>query len=718
MSAKARGFEGMLKPRAIAVVGASADPKRIGGQPARILRDSGFRGGIYPVNPKYREFDGFACYPDLAAVPKPCDLAIVAVNAAAVPGVIRQCGAAGIPYAVVFSAGFREVGSAGLALERELRAAARDTGVRVIGPNCIGTMNLVDRVYCGFGPGFANASLRSGPVAFVSQSGGFAFSAVALADHEGIGFNYVISSGNEADIGILDLVSDFLERDDTEVVVAYIEGITDGRRLRAVGRRALELGKPILVWKVGNTDSGRTAAESHTASMTAGYALYRAAFEEGGYVEVTDVHDMVDAARAFLSRRLPAGPNLAILTTSGGSGVLAVDAADRYGLRFPAITPETVEAVSADAPKNSTLTNPIDLTAQVTGDHERFNKITRRIIADPNVDTLMLRYGAVQGEGGRKWAEGLADIARETTKPIFVAWSRVPDAAQPSMQVLEKERIPWILTPIRCAQAAGMLYQFSRKREFLLRRKPHARIVPRHDPAFPAGARTLSESQSKQLLAQYGIPVTREALLREEDVGSGALPALRFPVAVKIDSPDIPHKTEAGAVRLGVANADALRQAARDVLAAARRYKPGCRINGVLVSEMAGGVEIIAGAINDRYFGPVVMAGLGGTLAELLQDVARRFGPFDADTARELIAETRAAKLLAGYRGGPPLAIGALADTLARLSQLAADHEDRIAEIDVNPLFVGESGVVAADALVVLRDEGRPTGVLEEPARR
>ena len=298
------GFARLFSPRGIAVVGASNDPQRISGQPVKILADTGYRGAVYPVNPKYTEALGLRCYPDLASVPQPCDLALIVVNAAAVPQVIRDCGRAGIPFAIVFSAGFRESGAGGAELERTLKAAAREAGVRFVGPNCIGTMNLNDRVYCGFGPGFSDPRLKAGPVALVSQSGGFAFSVVALADFEGIGFNYVVSAGNETDITTLDLIADFLERDDVEVVVSYIEGVADGRRLRELGRRALELGKPILVWKVGNSDVGRAAAESHTASMTAGYTLYRTAFEDGGFIEIEDVHDLVDAARAFLSRRL------------------------------------------------------------------------------------------------------------------------------------------------------------------------------------------------------------------------------------------------------------------------------------------------------------------------------------------------------------------------------------------------------------------------------
>jgi acetate---CoA ligase (ADP-forming) len=699
------GFARLLHPRAIAVVGASNDPERIGGQPVRILRETGYRGAIHPVNPKYAEVLGLPCYPDLASVPQPCDVAIIAVNAAAVPGMIRACGAAGIPFAIVFSAGFREAGPAGVRLEQELKLAARAAGVRFVGPNCIGTMNLIDRVYCGFGGGFANADLRAGPVAFVSQSGGFAFSVVGLADFEGIGFNYIVSTGNEADITSLDLIADFLERDDVEVVVSYLEGITDGARLRAVGRRALELAKPILVWKVGNSDAGRAAAESHTASMTAGYTLYRTAFEEGGFIEITDVTDLVDAARAFRARRLPRGPNIAVLTTSGGSGVLMADACDRQGLKLPRLAPETVRAMEGVAPRYASLGNPIDLTAQVTGDHERVNRVCRELLADPGIDQLIVRYGAVQGAKGEAWARGLTAVADSTDKPLLVAWSRVPDHTEASMKILEEQRIPWHLTPTRTANAAGMLHHFARKRRALLEGagRPAARRVEPCALEFPAGAATLSEHDSKRCLAAYGIAVTREVRLAPEAVAALTGAPLAFPLAVKVDSPDIPHKTEAGAIRLGVRNLEELKRAAGEVVAAAARHKPGARINGVLVSEMASGLEVIIGAVNDRFFGPVVMFGLGGIATELLHDVSYRFAPFDLDAAHAMIRATRTHPLLTGYRGRPALAVDALADVLVRVSLLAADHAARIAEIDINPLIVTAGGAVAADALVVLR---------------
>ncbi len=703
-SGRRQDFARLLNPRAIAVIGASPDVKRIGGQPIPILIDSGYHGGIYPVNPKYPKIGALACYSDVAQVPKPCDLAIVAVAAPLVPAVITQCGAARIPFAIVFSAGFREVGAEGAALEAKLKQAIAASGVRVVGPNCIGTMNLADRVYCGFGVGFRNPHLKEGPVAFVSQSGGFAYSVVALADAEGMGFNYIVSAGNEADVTTLELAADFLERDDVEVVVLYLEGVNDGRRLRELGARALELGKPLLTWKAGNTAIGRAAAESHTASMTAGYELYRTAFREGGFIEINDVHDLVDITRAFLGRRLPRGPNIGIITTSGGSAVLMADECDRHGLTLPPLADATLKAMEPHAPKHCSLANPIDLTAQISGNNEGFNKIVELTLADPNIDQLIVRYGTVQGAAGAAWATDLAALVAKAGKPLLVSLGRTAESAAAALDVFEREKIPWVLTPKRTAVAAAALGAYADKqrrwRAAQLRGVP--RVIARQPLELPAGAARLSEHASKCCLTAYGIPIAREVVLAPAAVAALKTAPLTFPLAVKIDSPDIAHKTEAGAVRLNVQTLDELKTAAAEVVANAKRHKPDASINGVLLAEMSAGTEVIVGAVNDPYFGPVVMFGLGGVFAELLKDVTYRFAPFDIGTAREMIAEIKAAALLTGYRGGAPLAVDALAETLSRVSWLAADHADRITEIDINPLFVNASAVSAADALIAL----------------
>jgi acyl-CoA synthetase (NDP forming) len=440
--------------------------------------------------------------------------------------------------------------------------------------------------------------------------------------------------------------------------------------------------------------------------MTAAYALYRAAFDEGGYIEIEDVHDLVDATRAFRARRLPRGPNVAVITTSGGSGVLIADACDKQGLKLPHLAPVTVREIESLAPKYASLANPVDLTAQVTGDHERVNRICARLLADPHIDQLIIRYGSVQGANGEAWARGLAAVAENSDKPLLVAWSRVPDRTEASMQLLEEHHIPWLLTPTRAANAAGALYQFARKRErsFARAGRSFSRLIGPQALDIPARAGTLSERESKQCLAAYGIPITRELSLTPDAIAGLDQPPLSFPLAVKIDSPDIAHKTEADAVRLNVQTVAELKRAAADVLAGARRYNPEACINGILVSEMAQGEEVIIGALNDRFFGPVVMFGLGGVYAELLQDVVYRFAPFDIATAHEIIRAIRGHPLLTGYRGQPSLALDALAETLTRVSLLAADHAERIAALDINPLLVSVTGVVAADALIVLRE--------------
>jgi acetyltransferase len=698
-------FTRLFNPRAIAVVGASTDTTRIGGQPIPILQECGYKGGIYPVNPKYPAIGALACYASIADVPQPCDLALVAVAGKLVPDVIRQCGKAGIAFAIVFSAGFREVGAEGVALEAELKAAVAASGVRMIGPNCIGTMNLVDRVYCGFGVGFRNPNLKRGPVAFVSQSGGFAYSAVALAEAEGLGFNYIVSGGNEADITTLELAADFLERDEVEVLVLYLEGVSDGRRLRALGARALELGKPIMTWKAGNSAIGRAAAESHTASMTADYELYRAAFREGGFIEVHDVYEVVDNTRMFLAKRMPRSANIGIITTSGGSAVLMADECDRYGLTLPHLTDATVAAIEKIAPKHCALGNPIDLTAQISGNNEDFNRIVELALNDASIDQLIVRYGTVQGPRGAAWANDLAAIVAKSDKPLVVSLGRTAASATASTEVFDQHRIPWVLTPTRTAAAAGALSQYAEKqrRHQAAQSRKSVGSPARREITLPSAARRLSEAESKKALAAYDIPVAQELVLAPAEIAALKESPLRFPLAVKIDSPDIPHKTEAGAVRLNVQNLAELKDAAVTVVANAARYKPAAHINGVLVAEMAAGTEVIIGVVNDKFFGPVVMFGLGGVFTELLKDVTYRFAPFDAVTAREMIAEIKAAKLLTGYRGSVPLAIDALADVLARVSQLATDHAERIAEIDINPLFVSPQGVVAADALIVLK---------------
>lgn len=694
-----------LNPRGVAIVGASSDLSRIGGQPIKLLTEYGYQGKVYPVNPKYDEIKGLKCYPDLASVPQPCDVALVALSAPHVPGVIEQCGKAGIPYALVLSAGFGEVGAEGKALREKLLEAVKKSGVRIVGPNCLGFMNLKDSVRVGFGGTLQLNTLRPGNIAMVTQSGGFGFGVVAIACHYGLGFNYVVSTGNEDDLTTLDWVADLIERPEVEIVTVFMEGTTNGKRLREIGERALQLRKPILIWKVGNTDVGRQAATSHTARLTAGYEMFKTAFRTGGFIEIRDVDDLIDICKAFSIRKLPKGNRVAILTLSGGAGVLLADRCVEEGLQLPKLTPDTSAKLKETLVAFASAENPIDATANGYNDNfASYSRAIRHVLADANIDCAIAR--SPRGSSARPWAEGLLEVLRDLDKPLILNWPTSPADNADVMAHLEANGVPCIVPPGRAAHAMAALNEFAQKlRRYEESQKRKSAPHTPHALDLPSQAGTLGEHRSKRLLAEYGIPVVKEVLVPVKDIDGLNTSPLPFPVAVKVESPDIAHKTEAGALRLRINDLASLKQAAKEVVASAQRYRKDARIDGVLVQEMASGVEVIAGAVNDPHFGPVVAFGLGGVFTELLKDVTYRFAPFDTQTAREMIEEIKGAAMLRGYRGHPPLDVDALADALSRLSRLIADHADRIAEIDVNPMFVRPAGegVVAADALIVTR---------------
>lgn len=695
-----------LKPRGVAVVGVSQEAGRIGGQALKLLTDFGYTGNIYPVNPKYQDVRGITCYPDVASVPQPCDVALIALSAAHVISAIEQCGKAGIPYALVLAGGFSEVGADGAALQSKLTSVARNAGVRLVGPNCLGLMNLKDGARIGFGGTMQLKMLKPGPIAMVTQSGGFGFGVVAMACQFGLGFNYVVSTGNEADLTALDWIADLIERPDVEIVVAFIEGIKDGRQLLQIGERAIELGKPVLVWKVGNTEIGRKAATSHTARMTAGYELFRAAFRQGGFIEIRDVDDLIDIAKAFRIRKLPAGNRVAVLTLSGGAGVLLADRCIEHGLQLPSLTEETAAKLREILVSFASAGNPIDATAHGYNDNfASYSRAIREVLADPNIDQVIARVP--RGSAARPWSEGLVELLRGTDKPLILNWPTAPDDNGDVREYLEQNNVPCILAPGRSVRALAALTEFAQKQRAFERRPARAspRSAARQPLELPAGPGSVSEHRAKAALKRYGIPVVDEVLLEPSKLdGLKSLP-LAFPVAVKIASPDLPHKTEAGAVRLNVRDLPELKQVACELIASAKQYRADARIEGVLAQQMASGLEVIVGAVNDPYFGPTVAFGLGGVFTELLNDVTHRFAPFGVEAAREMIDEIKGAALLKGYRGRPVLDIPALADALSRVSLLIADHADRIVEIDINPLFVGEAGkgVAAADALIVLK---------------
>jgi acetyltransferase len=697
-------FERLFHPRGIAIIGASADLTRIGGHPIKALKTAGYRGGIFPVNPKYPELHGLKCYPDAKSIGQPCDLALLAVPAPAVPSAVRDCGAAGISFAVVLTAGFRETGAAGLRLEEELKAAIAETGVRVIGPNCQGFISVQDRVWTVFGSIAEETELKPGTVSCSFQSGGFGYAIVNLADTQGVGFRFCVSSGNETDVTTVELLSAFLDDPGTTLAFAFLEGTPNARSFLELGRKSLETSKPVLIWKAATTDVGIKAAASHTANMTGSYDLYRAAFRQSGLIEVDDVEPIVDIAKIMAPGRLPNGRTIGVLSISGGSGIVFADRAVRNGLVLPPFGAATLAGLKEVIPAFGSPENPCDFTAGLFNDMTLITRALEIVLGDPGLDQLAILIASISGMPAKRAAEAIAAAAARTEKPVHVAWSGRRAKSEEAAAILEAANVPFLPTPVRLADAAAVLARFAEDRRRLLPRKPPQVRTP-EGLILPGGSVTLSEAESKTILRAFGIPVTKEVFVPAgADVRSAAA-NLQPPFAVKVASRDIAHKTEVGGVELALRSPAEAQEAARRVLANARRARPEARIDGVLVSEMAEGLEALIGVVNDASFGPAVALGLGGVLTEVLRDVTYRIAPFDIETARDMIAELRGAKLFEGYRGQPAADKEALAQVLAAVSCLAAALGPRLKEMDINPLFVRPAGqgVVAADALIVLQ---------------
>ncbi|MGW8183740.1 MAG: acetate--CoA ligase family protein, partial [Burkholderiales bacterium] len=685
-------LERFFNPRAIAIIGASQDLSTISGQPLRFLKGHGYEGKLYPVNPRYEEVAGLRCYPALSEIPDVPDLALILVNASRVAETLRQCGEKGVPYVIIFSSGFSEMGGKGVALQRELVAIAREYDIGVIGPNCQGMINVADQVYAGFGSVF-NAHYSPGPVSMVSQSGGFGFSVMNLSSLEGgLPFRQMVTTGNEIGVSTIDFMNYYIRDPKTEIIVGYIEGLKDARRLIEVGEKALAAKKPILMWKVGNTEQGQKAAASHTANLGGAMTLYKAAFRQAGIIQVEDIQDVVDYGRGFRCGRLPEGNRLAIITISGGAGILMTDECIGRGMRVPPLSAETGAKLREFVPSFGSLLNPVDVTAAIFNDTTLINRTLQVIVDDPNVDCVAMINASLQGELAEKIAHEIVSVASRTTKPIFIAWSAREAVAPEAYAALDAANIPHYRSPVRCGRALAALsgYAEALRRHAAARdEKPLELSVESARAALSGATADVGEHAAKQLLASYGIAVTREELAASREDALAAARRIGYPVALKVQSPDIPHKTEAGAVKLGVASAAELPAAYDEVLANARAYKPGARIDGVLVSEMAErGLEAILGAVNDPLFGPAVMFGLGGIFAEVLKDVSFRLAPLTPAEARRMIEEIKGYPVLAGARGRALADVDALAEALVRLSAAAVDLGERFAELDLNPVFV------------------------------
>lgn len=688
----------LLNPRSIAILGASSDFGKVNGRTLKYLLEKGYAGRIFPVNPKYQEIGGVRCYPDVAAIREPVDLAVVALPARLVSASVRELGKHGVGCAVVFSSGFAETGEAGRALEQELVAAARAAGVRLCGPNCLGVINAFDRVIATFGQ-FAEGDAPPGPVAFVTQSGAFGTAIAALARRRGIGLGYFVNTGNEADVDFAQVMRAVLVDPRIRVGAGYLEGLKDGAELTALADEALWLGKPLVLTKVGKTRAGARAAASHTGALAGADIVFDGVIRQHAIVRARNEEHMLDLVEAFTYCAPPEGRGLGIVTQSGGAGVLMADRAEELGLEVPVLTGTTQQALKAAIPEFGVVGNPVDITGQFVAEPALLRESVRLVLADPQVD-----IGIVWLQLMDAYVDTLITIFEELKtameKPFVVCWVAAPERA---LAALRSRGIAVLRGAEPAVDACAALAHYGAARRAWLADAAARRMQAPVAPALPSTSGVMDTVVARELLEAAGVSTAPSVLARSSDEAAAAAERLGYPVALKIESPDILHKTEAQGVKLGVLDPAGVYAAYAELIASAKSYQPGARVSGVIVQRMiAGGVEMVVGLHNDTVFGTVIMTGLGGVHVEVLNDVVFRKAPVTRREALTMLDELKGKALLDGVRGRPPADKEALARLICAASRLGAASGGRLKELDLNPVLAGPDGAVAVDWLVVL----------------
>ncbi|OZI31570.1 acyl-CoA synthetase [Bordetella genomosp. 10] len=690
-------FPRLLRPASVAVVGASDDPLRIGGRPISYMLQQGYKGRILPVNPTRSVVQGIAASSSVADMPETPDLAIVAVAARLVPETVEQLASRGTKAAIIFSAGFSEMGPEGQRLERDTLACARRHGMRLLGPNSLGAMNPRIGFYGTFTSVVEAGFPQPGRVGIVSQSGAYGCHILGLARRRGMGISTALMSGNESDLGVHDLIQALVDDEDTDVIAVYSEGIRDGQGLVAALEAARRARKPVVMMKVGTSAVGGAAAQSHTASIAGNDRVFDAVVSDLGVVRARSTEHMLDVARLAARRIYPVNNTLGVITVSGGAGVIISDAADAAGLPMPempaAAQKRLKELIPFAAPRN-----PVDCTAQFMNDLSIAGRFTEAVVEEGGYQSVLGFFTYTVD------AESIADDLRAQLKAVR---DRYPDrvfalsilASDERGRQYEDDGFTVFEDPARAVAAIAAMGQFGEA--FARRPGQPAPAVPRVELL----AETPNEAESKRLLAEAGIAVAPERACESADAAVAAAEALGFPVVMKILSPDILHKSEIGGVLLGVNDAASVRAGFDTLVQRAGSAVPGARIEGVLVArQLSGGVECILGIQRDPVFGPVAMFGLGGIFVEVMKDVVLRPCPFGEDVAEEMIRAIKGAPLLLGARGRPPMDVKALAAMLSRLSVFAHQAGDRLLSVDLNPVIAmpGEQGAFAADAVIEL----------------
>jgi acetate---CoA ligase (ADP-forming) len=683
-----RRLERLLRPRSVAVIGASADPTKLTGRPIGYLIKHGFRGAIYPVNPRVAKIGGLRCYPDIARLPEAPDAAIVLVGQDRAQAAVAALAARGAGAAIVLAGGYGETGGAGRRHQAALREAAG--GMRLLGPNTIGLVNLTDRIMLSATGALELDALQPGGIAVVSQSGGIMGSLLSRAADRGIGLSKLIATGNEADIDVADCIDFLVDDAATSVIAVYLEGLRDAAKFRTAVRRAVAAQRPVVVFKVGRSEAGARSAMSHTGALAGTDRMYEALFRQLGVIRAGAFADLLDIPAALVAGRVALGKRVAILTSTGGAGTLVADSCGMRGLDVPPPDDATAARLAALQPgeADNAARNPVDVTLAGL-QPAPFRAAISALLDSPAYDAVVVVVGASALADPTLATDALIECRRHGSKPLL---AYVSPHAPHIVATLNRNGVPAFAGPEGCAAALAAMQP----------RAPAAGPAEDSGSAAPDGLRSgpLDELESKQLFARFGIAAVREAVAATPAAAEAAARGLGDRIVVKLRSLEVVHKSEVGGVKLGVDPA-AVATACETMAADLRRRGLAC--GGFLIQEMVrGGVEMILGFHRDPQLGPAVLLGYGGITAELFEDVAIRLLPIGRTDAQAMVNELKARKLLLGFRGAPPCDVPALIEAVLAFARMAQALGSRLEEAEINPLFVLPHGVLAADGLVVL----------------
>jgi len=696
-------LDALMRPESVAIVGASTDSTKIGYTVVKNIIDGGYKGKIYPINPKASEILGLKAYPTLLDVPGKIDAAVVTVPAKLVLSVVEEAGKKGIKGLIIITSGFGEVGNKDL--EAQLVAKAKEYGVRIMGPNIVGTLSNAEKLNASFAPLLPLV----GKGALVSQSGALLIALDMATFTRKVGLEKLISIGNMSDVDFADLV-EWLDKDDaTSCISLYIEGFKDGRKFMEVAKKAT---KPVIALKAGVSAHGAAAAASHTGSLAGAAKVYGAAFQQAGVVQATDLNNLFDLSLALSLQPPMLGDNLVIITNGGGVGVLATDAAEKFNLPLKFVPKDVQEELKKYMPEFGSAKNPVDLTGMAG--YDWYHDSVKNAFSHKWTEGLVVLYCETAMTNPMEIAQGIKKAIDESgikNKPVIVSFVG-GEKSEKAMQWLVENEIPSYSAPDLAVHAISALREYARMKEIVsetddkLEKIDKLAALKVIRTAREDGRDALTEIEAKQVFAAYGLPTTTTMLAKSEDEASALANEIGFPIVMKIVSPEILHKSDAGGVKVNIKDDASCRDAYRTILKNAKEYNAHAHIHGVAIQEMAPwGTEVILGSVNDATFGPTMMFGLGGIFVEVLKDVTFRVAPVSKKSALRMIEEIRGAPILAGVRGEEPRDRDVLAETISRYAHMIVDLQEEVSESDANPVLVYQEGkgLKVVDARIILK---------------